>query len=124
MLNQTLVKQTEELKQWVEEAYERYQKGKAEEVYPAYDFYEDIQPAVVGFDKQMEEWLAASISFIHQVKPKYLHQEQLEAVQENAKEIVMQSFVGKLPATRVKNLVESVLYTLNLLIEEIGKKRS
>ncbi|MDM5298492.1 YppE family protein [Bacillus pumilus] len=122
--NQTLVEHTEELSKWIENAYERYQKGKAEEEYPTYDFYKDIQPTVVEYDKQMEQWLTASIAFIHQVKPKYLHQEQLEAVQENGKEIVLQSYFGKLHATRVKNLVESVTYTLNLLIEEIRKKRS
>nr|WP_257215532.1 YppE family protein [Bacillus pumilus] len=121
--NQTLLKHTQELKAWIEEAYEQYQKGKAEEEYPAYDFYKDIQPAVDTFDKQMEEWLTAAISFIHQAKPKYLHEEQLEAVKENGKEVVMQSYFGKQHAPRVKNLVESVLYTLNLLIEEI-KKRS
>ncbi|MFP3325402.1 DUF1798 family protein, partial [Planococcus sp. SIMBA_160] len=91
--------------------YEQYQKGKAEEEYPSYDFYKDIQPAVVKFDKQMEEWLTAAISFIHQAKPRYLHQEQLEAVQENGKEVVLQSYFGKQHAPRVKNLVESVIYT-------------
>ncbi|MGG0027826.1 MULTISPECIES: YppE family protein [Bacillus] len=121
--NQTLLEHTQELRIWIEEAYEQYQKGKAEEEYPSYDFYTDIQPAVVTFDQKMEEWLTAAISFIEQAKPRYLHQEQLEAVKENGKEVVLQSYFGKQHAPRVKNLVESVVYTLNLLIEEI-KKRS
>ncbi|MCW1837709.1 YppE family protein [Bacillus xiamenensis] len=121
--NQTLLKYTQELRTWIEEAYEQYQKGKAEEEYPVYDFYKDIQPAIDKFDKQMEEWLTAAISFVHQVKPRYLHQDQLDAVKENGKEVVLQSYFGKQHAPRVKNLVESVIYTLNLLIEEI-KKRS
>ncbi|WP_353855455.1 YppE family protein [Bacillus sp. Bos-x628] len=122
--NQTLLEHTKELRKWIEDAYERYQKGKSEEEYPAYDFYQVIQPAVVQFEKQMEQWLTASTHFIHQVKPKYLHQEQLEAVMNNGKEIVLQSYFGKLHPPHVKNLVESVIYTLNLLIEEIRKKRS
>ncbi|MEC3812870.1 YppE family protein [Bacillus altitudinis] len=120
--NQTLLKHTQELITWIEEAYEQYLKGKAEEEYPVYDFYNDIQPAVVKFDQQMEDWLTAATSFIHQAKPRYLHQEQLEAVQENGKEVVLQSYFGKQHAPRVKNLVESVIYTLNLLIEEINKR--
>lgn len=120
--NQTLLKRTQELRIWIEEAYEQYQKGKAEEEYPVYDFHTDIQPAVETFDQKMEEWLTAAISFIHLAKPRYLHQEQLEAVQENGKEVVLQSYFGKQHAPRVKNLVESVIYTLNLLIEEINKR--
>ncbi|WP_262378415.1 YppE family protein [Bacillus pumilus] len=120
--NQTLLKHTQELRIWIEEAYEQYQKGKAEEEYPVYDFHTNIQPAVETFDQKMEEWLTASISFIHLAKPRYLHQEQLEAVQENGKEVVLQSYFGKQHAPRVKNLVESVIYTLNLLIEEINKR--
>lgn len=120
--NQTLLKRTQELRIWIEEAYEQYQKGKAEEEYPVYDFHTDIQPAVETFDQKIEEWLTAAISFIHLAKPRYLHQEQLEAVQENGKEVVLQSYFGKQHAPRVKNLVESVIYTLNLLIEEINKR--
>lgn len=120
--NQTLLEHTQELRIWIEEAYEQYQKGKAEEEYPVYDFHTDIQPAVETFDQKMEEWLTAAISFIHLVKPRYLHQEQLEAVKENGKEVVLQSYFGKQHAPRVKNLVESVIYTLNLLIEEINKR--
>ncbi|MEI4791423.1 YppE family protein [Bacillus sp. FJAT-53060] len=119
MDNQTLLKHTQELRTRIEEAYKQYQKGKAEKEYPEYDFYKDIQPAVVTFDKQMEEWLAAAISFIHQAKPKYLHEEQLSAVKENGKEVFLQSYFGKQHALRVKNLVESVIYTLTLLVEEI-----
>ncbi|MGY8620740.1 YppE family protein [Bacillus safensis] len=121
--NQTLLEHTQNLRIWIEKAYEQYQKGKAEEEYPSYDFYTDIQPAVDTFDQKMEEWLTAAISFVQQVKPRYLHKEQLEAVKENGKEVVLQSYFGKQHAPRVKNLVESVVYTLNLLIEEI-KQRS
>ncbi|MGQ7864535.1 YppE family protein [Bacillus sp. FSL M8-0277] len=120
--NQTLLEHTQELRIWIEEAYEQYQKGKAEEEYPAYDFHTEIQPAVESFDQKMEEWLTAAISFIHLAKPRYLHEEQLEAVKENGKEVVLQSYFGKQHAPRVKNLVESVVYTLNLLIEEINKR--
>lgn len=120
--NQTLLEHTQELRIWIEEAYEQYQKGKAEEEYPVYDFHTDIRPAVETFDQKMEEWLTAAISFIHLVKPRYLHEEQLEAVKENGKEVVLQSYFGKQHAPRVKNLVESVIYTLNLLIEEINKR--
>ncbi|WP_340689368.1 YppE family protein [Bacillus pumilus] len=122
MDNQTLLEHTQDLRIWIKEAYEQYQKGKAEEEYPVYDFHTDIQPAVETFDQKMEEWLTAAISFIHLVKPRYLHQEQLEAVKENGKEVVLQSYFGKQHAPRVKNLVESVIYTLNLLIEEINKR--
>lgn len=120
--NQTLLEHTQELRIWIEEAYEQYQKGKAEEEYPVYDFHTEIQPAVETFDQKMEEWLTAAISFIHLAKPRYLHEEQLEAVKENGKEVVLQSYFGKQHAPRVKNLVESVIYTLNLLIEEINKR--
>lgn len=120
--NQTLLEHTQELRIWIEEAYEQYQKGKAEEEYPVYDFHTEIQPAVESFDQKMEEWLTAAISFIHLAKPIYLHEEQLEAVKENGKEVVLQSYFGKQHAPRVKNLVESVIYTLNLLIEEINKR--
>ncbi|MCM3147348.1 YppE family protein [Bacillus pumilus] len=120
--NQTLLEHTQELRIWIEEAYEQYQKGKAEEEYPVYDFHTEIQPAVESFDQKMEEWLTAAISFIHLAKPRYLHEEQLEAVKENGKEVVLQSYFGKQHAPRVKNLVESVIYTLNLLIEEINKR--
>lgn len=120
--NQTLLEHTQNLRKWIEEAYEQYQKGKAEEEYPVYDFHTDIQPAVETFDQKMEEWLTAAISFIHLAKPRYLHEEQLEAVKENGKEVVLQSYFGKQHAPRVKNLVESVIYTLNLLIEEINKR--
>ncbi|WP_223251372.1 YppE family protein [Bacillus pumilus] len=120
--NQTLLEHTQELRIWIEEAYEQYQKGKAEEGYPVYDFHTEIQPAIESFDQRMEEWLTAAISFIHLAKPRYLHEEQLEAVKENGKEVVLQSYFGKQHAPRVKNLVESVIYTLNLLIEEINKR--
>lgn len=120
--NQTLLEHTQNLRIWIEEAYEQYQKGKAEEEYPVYDFHTDIQPAVETFDQKMKEWLTAAISFIHLAKPRYLHEEQLEAVKENGKEVVLQSYFGKQHAPRVKNLVESVIYTLNLLIEEINKR--
>ncbi|MDM5320395.1 YppE family protein [Bacillus altitudinis] len=120
--NQTLLEHTQELRLWIEEAYEQYQKGKAEEEYPVYDFHTEIQPAVETFDQKMEEWLTAAISFIHLTKPRYLHEGQLEAVKENGKEVVLQSYFGKQHAPRVKNLVESVIYTLNLLIEEINKR--
>lgn len=120
--NQTLLEHTQNLRIWIEEAYEQYQKGKAEEEYPVYDFHTDIQPAVETFDQKMEEWLTAAISFIHLAKPRYLHEEQLEAVKENGKEVILQSYFGKQHAPRVKNLVESVIYTLNLLIEEINKR--
>ncbi len=120
--NQTLLEHTQNLRIWIEEAYEQYQNGKAEEEYPVYDFHTDIQPAVETFDQKMEEWLTAAISFIHLAKPRYLHEEQLEAVKENGKEVVLQSYFGKQHAPRVKNLVESVIYTLNLLIEEINKR--
>nr|WP_223249525.1 MULTISPECIES: YppE family protein [unclassified Bacillus (in: firmicutes)] len=120
--NQTLLEHTQELRIWIEEAYEQYQKGKAEEEYPVYDFHTEIQPAVETFDQKIEEWLTAAISFIHLAKPRYLHEEQLEAVKENGKEVVLQSYFGKQHAPRVKNLVESVIYTLNLLIEEINKR--
>lgn len=120
--NQTLLEHTQELRIWIEEAYEQYQKGKAEEEYPVYDFHTEIQPAVESFDQKMEEWLTAAISFIHLAKPRYLHEEQLEAVKENGKEVVLQSYFGKQHAPRVKNLVESVIYTLNLLIEEINNR--
>lgn len=122
MDNQTLLEHTQELRLWIEEAYEQYQKGKAEEEYPVYDFHTEIQPAVETFDQKMEEWLTAAISFIHLTKPRYLHEGQLEAVKENGKEVVLQSYFGKQHAPRVKNLVESVIYTLNLLIEEINKR--
>ncbi|MEK3971431.1 YppE family protein [Bacillus sp. FSL M7-0558] len=122
MDNQTLLEHTQELRIWIEEAYEQYQKGKAEEEYPVYDFHTEIQPAVESFDQKMEEWLTAAISFIHLAKPRYLHEEQLEAVKENGKEVVLQSYFGKQHAPRVKNLVESVIYTLNLLIEEINNR--
>ncbi|MEH7735048.1 YppE family protein [Bacillus pumilus] len=122
MDNQTLLEHTQELRIWIEEAYEQYQKGKVEEEYPVYDFHTEIQPAVESFDQKMEEWLTAAISFIHLAKPRYLHEEQLEAVKENGKEVVLQSYFGKQHAPRVKNLVESVIYTLNLLIEEINKR--
>ncbi len=120
--NQTLLEHTQNLRIWIEKAYEQYQKGKAEEEYPVYDFHTVIQPAVETFDQKMEEWLSAAISFIHLAKPRYLHEEQLEAVKENGKEVVLQSYFGKQHAPRVKNLVESVIYTLNLLIEEINKR--
>lgn len=120
--NQTLLEHTQNLRIWIEEAYDQYQKGKAEEEYPVYDFHTDIQPAVETFDQKMKEWLTAAISFIHLAKPRYLHEEQLEAVKENGKEVVLQSYFGKQHAPRVKNLVESVIYTLNLLIEEINKR--
>ncbi|WP_260852366.1 YppE family protein [Bacillus pumilus] len=120
--NQTLLEHTQNLRIWIEKAYEQYQKGKAEEEYPVYDFHTVIQPAVETFDQKMEDWLSAAISFIHLAKPRYLHEEQLEAVKENGKEVVLQSYFGKQHAPRVKNLVESVIYTLNLLIEEINKR--
>nr|WGD96829.1 DUF1798 family protein [Bacillus safensis] len=124
MDNQTLLEHTQNLRIWIEEAYEQYQKGKAEEEYPSYDFYTDIQP--VPLLHLIRKWKSGSplrSRLLSSTKPRYLHQEQLEAVKENGKEVVLQSYFGKQHAPRVKNLVESVVYTLNLLIEEI-KKRS
>ncbi|MGE6629572.1 DUF1798 family protein [Bacillus sp. NPDC077027] len=122
---ETLLEQTEWLLTLTDEAYTRFQKGKEEEVYPAFDFYTDIQPAVERLETHMTDWLQTASLFVKDRKPKYLHQEQLKAVEENLKEVVLQSYFGKLQPTRVKNLVESVTYTLNLLIEEVkNEKRS
>ncbi|MEC2367522.1 YppE family protein [Bacillus licheniformis] len=117
---QSLLIQTQDLIRLVKEAEERYRKGKEEGT--EYDFFEVVKPSVERFQQTVKSWLAESLSYIKANRPKYIYEEQLNSVEENANEIFMQSYFCKIHKKRFKDLTESVLYTLNNVEDDILKE--
>ncbi|MCY8048188.1 YppE family protein [Bacillus haynesii] len=117
---QSLLVQTRELIRLVKEAEERYSKGKEEGT--EYDFFEVVKPSVESFEQTVKSWLAESLPYIKANRPKYIYEEQLNSVEENANEIFMQSYFCKIHKKRFKDLTESVLYTLKNVEDDILKE--
>ncbi|MDE1392493.1 YppE family protein [Bacillus paralicheniformis] len=117
---QSLLVQTRELIRLVKEAEERYSKGKEEGT--EYDFFEVVKPSVERLEQTVKSWLAESLPYINANRPKYIYEEQLSSVEENANEIFMQSYFCKIHKKRFKDLTESILYTLKNVEDDILKE--
>ncbi|MDA1475276.1 YppE family protein [Bacillus changyiensis] len=116
MDKQSFLKQTKNLIYVTKEAADRYQIGDE------YDFFKTVKPAADRCEQTIKSWLENGLAYIEDHHPKYIHKEQLSAVEENLKEIVLQSYFCKIHKKRFKDLTESVLYTLRSLEEDLKVK--
>ncbi|MCY8089578.1 YppE family protein [Bacillus sonorensis] len=116
---QSLLVQTRELIRLANEAYKRYQKGREEGA--EHDFFKVVKPAADQCEQAVKSWLSDSLAYVKEYHPKYIYEEQLRSVEENLNEIVMQSYFCKIHKKRIKDLTESVLYTLKNMEDDIQK---
>ncbi|PEZ05694.1 hypothetical protein CN326_12635 [Bacillus sp. AFS018417] len=110
----TLIEVTKKIIEYNDETI--IKKRESEEL--EFDFYHDIKPFVSLVDKGLEEWKQLALEWLYQVKPKYIHVQQIEQVCTNLQSNSLQCFAQKMNGKRFYETHQAIHYTLQNILEQ------
>lgn len=111
---------TEKLISESEACLARFEQLRVEDRTP--DFFEEVKPHVAKVDIWISEWKQEAECYIRLNRPKYIHQNQIDATEDGMKQYVVQSFFKETSKKRFYQSVHAVLYTLKTLLTELERE--
>lgn len=85
------------------------------------DFFSEVKPFADEMKRKKEEWAELSFQWIKEVRPKHLHEKQIESAGEQIEMLSVQAFYPDTSRTRFINYLQSVRYILKGLKDQLDK---
>lgn len=86
------------------------------------DFYKDVKPYADHWHNKINEWQEASLLYIQQERPKYVHKPQIDTAAEGMVQFFVQSFYKETSKKRFVQSIQSAQYTLQTFINAIDER--
>ncbi len=86
------------------------------------DFYSEVKPYADHWHKIIDEWQEASLLYIQQERPKYVHKPQIDTAAEGMAQFFVQSFYKETSKKRFIQSIQSAQYTLQTFINAIDER--
>jgi hypothetical protein len=83
------------------------------------DFFDTVKPFADEVKQVTDTWKAIALQWVHHEKPKHIYPLQIEAVSENIEKLSVEIFYPTVKLHRIKQLHQSIEYTLMLIIERL-----
>jgi hypothetical protein len=83
------------------------------------DFFGTVKPFADEVKQVIDTWKTIALQWIHHEKPKHIYRLQIEAVSENIEKLSVEIFYPTVKLYRIKQLYQSIEYTLTLIIERL-----
>ncbi|ANU17333.1 hypothetical protein BBI11_10005 [Planococcus maritimus] len=86
------------------------------------DFFQDVKPYADKWHAAIEEWKDASLLFIRNERPKYVHKLQIDNAAEGMGQVFVQSFYKDTSKKRFVQTIQAAQYTIQTLLTAIDEK--
>ncbi|KYG58848.1 YppE family protein [Planococcus maritimus] len=86
------------------------------------DFFQDVKPYADDWHAAIEEWKDASLLFIRNERPKYVHKLQIDNAAEGMGQVFVQSFYKDTSKKRFVQTIQAAQYTIQTLLTAIDEK--
>lgn len=83
------------------------------------DFFTEVKPYADTNHRLLDEWTNEMRTFIQNEKPKYIHFQQIESLNDSMKQFIVQSFYAKTGKKRFVLSINSATYTLRTILEAL-----
>src|SRR5690606_41760528 len=116
----TLLEKTERLLSVCEECLNRLPAMRELDREP--DFFEEVKPYADTNHRLLDVWTEEIRTLIREERPKYIHLQQIESLNESMKQFIVQSFYAKTGKKRFVLSINSATYTLRTVLDELQSK--
>ena len=86
------------------------------------DFYNEVKPYSDVQFILLEEWKEEMTVFIAKERPKYIHLQQIQSLDEMMKQFIVQSFYQKTGKKRFVQSIQSARYTLRTILDALRER--
>lgn len=83
------------------------------------DFYQEVKPFADNSKRINDEWRKMSLDWVKLERPTNVYVQQIESTHEHMDAIAVQAFFPETSQTRFKNMVASVKYILNNVLNNL-----
>lgn len=83
------------------------------------DFFNEVKPYADINHKLLDEWSNEMRQLILTEKPKYVHLQQIESLNDSMKQFIVQSFYAKTGKKRFVLSINSAMYTLKTVLNAL-----
>ncbi|WP_339250047.1 YppE family protein [Sporosarcina sp. FSL W8-0480] len=116
-----LIERTERLLSVCEECLPRLLAMRETEREP--DFFTEVKPYADENHKLLDEWTEEMKEYIRTEKPRYVHIQQIDSLNDSMKQFIVQSFYAKTGKKRFVLSINSATYTLKTVLEALQSER-
>ncbi|MDW0111592.1 YppE family protein [Sporosarcina saromensis] len=87
------------------------------------DFFNEVKPYADTNHKLLDDWSDEMRQLIRTEKPKYVHLQQIESLNDAMKQFIVQSFYAKTGKKRFILSINSAMYTLKTVIDALQSEQ-
>lgn len=87
------------------------------------DFFNEVKPYADINHKLLDDWSDEMRQLIRTEKPKYVHLQQIESLNDSMKQFIVQSFYAKTGKKRFILSINSAMYTLKTVIDALQSEQ-
>ncbi|MEZ7171587.1 YppE family protein [Sporosarcina sp. OR05] len=87
------------------------------------DFFNEVKPYADTNHKLLDDWSDEMRQLIRTEKPKYVHLQQIESLNDSMKQFIVQSFYAKTGKKRFILSINSAMYTLKTVIDALQSEQ-